>query len=82
MTLQTAQVSPTEHVGRADILAGYAEQSTFANANRLSTRTVARYRNRPNGLPWLEFAGRVYIPLDEAAAWLREQVRRPNRRRA
>ncbi|WP_024519380.1 hypothetical protein [Bradyrhizobium sp. Tv2a-2] len=65
----------------ADILAGYAEQTEFATANRLSTRTVARYRNRADGLPWVQFAGKVYIPVAEAAAWLKNQVRHPNQRR-
>jgi hypothetical protein len=81
MTPASPQVQAAESEGRANILSGYAEQSRFASANRLSTRTVARYRNRPNGLPWLEFGGKVFIPLDEAAAWLKAQVRCPNPRR-
>jgi hypothetical protein len=81
MTSASPQVQATEGDGRADILSGYAEQSRFASANRLSTRTVARYRNRPNGLPWVEFGGRVFIPIAEACDWLKGQVRRPNIRR-
>jgi hypothetical protein len=65
----------------ADILTGFAEQTEFARNHRISARTVARYRNRPNGLPSVVFGGRVFIPIDEALAWLRSQVRRPNQRR-
>ena len=65
----------------ADILAGYAEHNEFAKINNISPRTVARYRNRANGLPSVEFGGRIYIPLDEASAWLKSQIRRPNQRR-
>jgi hypothetical protein len=65
----------------ADILAGYAEQDEFAKANRISSRTVARYRNQPNGLPWVEFGGKVRIPLDLGKDWLRSRIRNPNQRR-
>jgi hypothetical protein len=66
----------------SDILTNYAEQAEFAKANRISERTVVRYRNRPDGLPSVVFGGRVFIPIDLAASWLKSQVRRPNRRRA
>jgi hypothetical protein len=66
----------------ADILSGYAGQEEFAKSNRISARTVARYRNQANGLPSVTFGGRIFIPIDEASAWLRAQVRRPNQRRA
>jgi hypothetical protein len=76
---QTAQV-PAALTGN-DILAGYVEQDEFARNHRISSRTVARYRNRPDGLPSVNFGGKVFIPIDEAAAWLKNQVRRPNQRR-
>jgi hypothetical protein len=65
-----------------DILAGYAEQAEFAKTNRISARTVVRYRNRPDGLPSVAFGGKIFIPIDEAMNWLKSQVRHPNRRRA
>jgi hypothetical protein len=66
----------------ADIRAGYAPEDEFAKSNGLGRRTVYRYRNQPHGLPWLTFGGRVYIPIAEASDWLKNQVRRPNQRRA
>jgi hypothetical protein len=65
----------------AGILAGYVEQGRFAKEINSSTRTVARYRNLPNGLPWLMLSGRVYIPVAEAKTWLADRVHRPNSRR-
>lgn len=64
-----------------DILANYMEQDVFARMHHISARTVARYRNQTNGLPSVEFGGKVYIPIDEAAAWLRNRIRHPNKRR-
>jgi hypothetical protein len=70
--------SPSSDAG---ILSGYLEQAEFARIHRIAPRTVARYRNRPNGLPWLAFGGKVYIPVEDAGNWLRSQVRRPNQKR-
>ena len=64
-----------------DILGGYVAEADFARAANISQRTVARYRNQPNGLPHLVWGGRILIPLEEARAWLAGQVRRPNQRR-
>jgi hypothetical protein len=44
-------------------------------------RTVDRYRQQPNGLPYLEFGGRIYIPRKEGEEWIRSRIRRPNRPR-
>lgn len=66
----------------ANILEGYTEHGLWSEANNISARTTARYRNQPDGLPWVEFGGKIYIPNDEAAAWLKSRVKRPNKRRA
>ena len=79
--MRTTEAQPATAQTGADILAGYAEQDEFAKINRISPRTVARYRNRPDGLPSVAFGGKVFIPIDEASAWLKNQVRRPNQRR-
>ncbi len=65
-----------------DILAGYVEQHEFARIHHITARTVARYRDRVDGMPWVQFGGRIYIPVCEAGEWLKSQVRRPNKRRA
>ncbi len=67
---------PTE-----SILDGYMLESDFASSAKVCARTIARYRNQPDGLPYVEFGGRIYIPISEARAWLSSRVRRPNQRR-
>ena len=63
------------------ILEGYILEKDFAADGHISLRTSARYRNEVNGLPHVEFGGRIYIPLAEAQEWLKRRIRRPNRRR-
>jgi hypothetical protein len=65
--------SPAEGPG---ILAGYIEQEKFAEQHDIHPRTVARYRRL--GLPWVPFGGRIFIPLQEASAWLHSRVQHPN----
>jgi hypothetical protein len=62
----------------ASILSGAAPEAKFASDNGISQRTVARYRNQTDGLPYFEFGGRVFIPIEEARAWLQARVKRPN----
>jgi hypothetical protein len=63
------------------ILAGYVPEGEFAKSNGIGRRTVWRYRNQPNGLPSVEFGGRIYIPIEESREWLRARIKRPNQRR-
>lgn len=63
------------------ILAGYLTEQDFADGAKISVRTVARYRSMPDGLPYVEFGGRIYIPIEDAREWLRNRVKRPNPRR-
>jgi hypothetical protein len=65
----------------ANILAGFVPEPVFAEQAKISLRTSARYRTQPDGLPYMMFGGRVYIPLAEAREWLIGRVRRPNQRR-
>lgn len=63
------------------LLDGYVTEPTFAAGANISQRTCARYRNQPDGLPYVEFGGRIYIPIAEARAWLERKIKRPNQRR-
>ncbi|MCW2110264.1 hypothetical protein M2227_003452 [Bradyrhizobium elkanii] len=63
------------------ILDGYIVEQQFALNEKISPRTSARYRAMTNGLPFVEFGGRIYIPIEEARDWLRNRIKRPNRRR-
>ena len=59
----------------------YDEESAWAAAYNVAQRTVARYRAMPNGLPFVQFGGKIYIPREESKAWLRARIQRPNQRR-
>ncbi|OKO69391.1 hypothetical protein AC629_41235 [Bradyrhizobium sp. NAS80.1] len=60
------------------ILDGYITEVDFAVEAKISSRTVARYRSQPDGLPYLEFGGRIYIPIDGAREWLKAKVKHPS----
>lgn len=65
------------------ILDGYVPEEDFAAAHDVNPRTVARYRNQPNGLPYVKWGGRVFIDVNGAREWLGEKtIRRNQRRRA
>ena len=66
----------------ARILDDYVEEAEFARANNISTRTSARYRNQPNGLPYLEWGGKIYIHLKGAREVVRARTKRRNPTRA
>lgn len=63
------------------LLDGYVTEPTFAAGANISQRTCTRYRNQPDGLPYVEFGGRIYIPIAEARAWLECKIKSPNQRR-
>jgi hypothetical protein len=65
----------------ASILDGFVEEIRFAADNGISPRTSLRYRNLPDGLPYAEFGGKIYIPIGEAKVWLNDRVRRRNPKR-
>ena len=60
------------------ILEGYQHEAEFARAHNLNPCTVRRYRRQPDGLPWVQFGGRIYIDVDGAREWLRRQTRSSN----
>jgi hypothetical protein len=65
-----------------NILDGYVFEADFARAHNIGRRTVKRYRNEPDGVPFVMFGGRVYIPIEKARAWLERRTRSLNPRRA
>ena len=65
------------------ILDGYVPEEDFAAAHDVNPRTVARYRNQPNGLPYVKWGGRVFIDVNGAREWLgKKTIRRNQLRRA
>lgn len=47
----------------------------------VTTRTLARYSDQPNGLPFWMVGGRKYRGVNASARWLAARERRPNTRR-
>lgn len=45
-------------------------------------RTLWRYDQQPDGLPYVIVAGRKYRPLKACRAWLAKRLKHPNPRRA
>jgi hypothetical protein len=65
-----------------EFLEKYERESTWAPAQGITYRTSKRYRDK--GMPYLEWAGCIFIPRAEASAWIAGQIRRrnlPRRRR-
>jgi hypothetical protein len=65
----------------AFILDEYAPEKEFAAANRVSQRTLARYRNMPDGIPWMLWNGQVHIHIPGARDFVARRVKHPNQTR-
>lgn len=58
-----------------NLLADFDPRPDFAREHNITPRTVDNYRAK--GLPWVEFAGRIFIgPRDQARDWLLSRVHR------
>lgn len=66
------------------LLDGYITRDQLATDFGVTPRTVLRYENEPNGLPFLEVGGRKLYRPDSVRSWLagRERQRNPRRRTA
>jgi hypothetical protein len=67
---------------QTNILADYQPEADFAAEVNVSQRTVARHRHRPNGIPFMERGGRIWIHVPGAKQYFASLTRRPNPRRA
>jgi hypothetical protein len=66
----------------SNILEDFVPEVDFARDNNIHPRTVARYRNQPDGLPYVEFGGKVMISVSGAREWLMKRVQRKNQPRS
>ena len=62
----------------ADFLAAYDAEETWAPAHGITQKTCANYRNQVDGLPFLVWGKKIYIPRKEGAAWIRARVTQKN----
>jgi hypothetical protein len=63
-----------------NFLEEYELEETWAPKHGITRRTSFRYRNEPNGLPFLIWGQQVYIPKKEGAEYIRSRIKRRNPR--
>jgi hypothetical protein len=64
------------------ILDGYDTRAQLAGELQCSERTIARYEQLPDGLPFVMVAGRKLYKRASTLAWLERREKKPNPRRA
>ena len=71
-----------------DVLSGLIDRPEIrrqlAGADRppLTDRTINRYENQPDGLPYIVIGGRKYYRVEAVREFIAKRERRPNPRRA
>ena len=63
------------------LLDGYYDLEPFAQQVRRHPRTVRRWINQADGLPYVKLGNRILIRRESAESWIRAQERKPNPRR-
>jgi hypothetical protein len=58
----------------------YVTEAEWANENHVSRRTSSRHRHRNPGLPYLEWAGQIWIGKRQGAQYISNFVHGRNRR--
>lgn len=64
-----------------ELLADFADLEPFAVEVKRDPRTVRRWMNQPDGLPFTRIGNRVLIHIPTARQWMLDRMRRPNPRR-
>jgi hypothetical protein len=66
----------------AGVLDGYVDVVPFAQEVERSPRTILRWMDGPDGLPYSKIGNRRLIHVEGAKAWVRGRMRNPNPSRA
>jgi len=66
----------------SDLLDGYIDVEPFAKKVNRCPRTVRRWTQEPDGLPYVKIGSRVLIHVETAKAWIFGRMRKPNARRS
>jgi hypothetical protein len=64
------------------LLADYLDLEPFAAEVDRDPRTVRRWMNEPDGLPYTRIGNRILVHIPTAQAWILGRMRRPNPRRS
>jgi hypothetical protein len=62
----------------AGVLDGYVDVEPFAKEVERSPRTILRWMDQPNGLPYSRIGNRRLIHVATAQAWILGRMRNPN----
>ena len=65
-----------------EALRGYLTKTALAKEFRVSERTLDRWRNQPDGIPYTTAGSLVLFNIVSVRRWLAKRERHPNRRRA
>ena len=66
---------------RIDFFADFVDLEPFAVQAKRHPRTVRRWLDEPDGLPFTRIGSRILIHIPTARAWMLNRMRRPNARR-
>lgn len=64
------------------LLEDYLTRDQLAAELNITTRTVSRWQDMPDGLPYVQVGGRILYRIASIKAWLESRERTPNKRRA
>ena len=65
-----------------DLLADFLDLEPFAAQVDRDPRTVRRWMNEPDGLPYTRIGNRLLIHVPTAREWILGRMQKPNPRRA
>jgi hypothetical protein len=68
-------------MSQIDLLAEYADLAPFAAEVSRSPRTIRRWMNAPDGLPYSRIGNRILIHVPTAREWIYNRMKRPDTRR-
>jgi hypothetical protein len=63
---------------KVDLLDGYLDIEPFAAEVDRHPRSVRRWTQKPNGLPFVKIGSRVLIHVETAKAWIYSRMQHPN----
>ena len=64
------------------LLDNYLSRDELAKELRVTTRTIARWQAKPNGIPVTQIGGRTLFRVESVKTWLAAHEIHPNPRRA